>query len=170
MDKAAVLIVDDEEMILDIIRSGLKDEDCRIITARRGEEGLEILKKNDVSLVISDQKMPGLSGTAFLKKVRQLYPDMLTIILTGYADLQLALEAINTAGVYKFMTKPINLVELRVTVRRALEFRQLLIENNRLQNKIKAYEAKLQTLEKQHPGITRVERDTDGNVLLSGAN
>ncbi len=166
MSENTILIVDDEDMILDVITRGLKNDNYCILSARSGEEGIELLKNHDVHLVISDQKMPGMTGINFLKKVKASYPDIITIIFTGYADLETAMEAINSSGVYKFMVKPLNLVDLKITIQRAFEWREMVIERNFLIEKIKAYEAKLYELEVLHPGITQVDRDLNGSVVI----
>jgi len=141
------------------------DDNYSILTATSGQEGLAKLRKNDVSLVVSDQKMPGMSGMEFLKKVKIDYPEILTMMLTAYADIETAIEAINEAGVYKFILKPWDDVDFRITIKRALESLQVIKERNSLMQKVKSHESILKDLEKKYPGITRVERDEDGNVL-----
>ncbi len=167
MDRQNILVVDDDEMVLEVIQRGLQTDGHTVFTAASGEAGLQILRKREAALVISDQKMGGMSGIEFLKQVKINYPDILTIMMTGYADLETAMEAINTSGVYKFLVKPLNIYDLRITVRRALETRRLMKERDLLLNTIKSHEARLQELEKKSPGITRVERDGDGNVVLN---
>lgn len=166
MQTPSILVVDDDATILDMISDGLRHQKHPILTAKSGEEGLAILAKEPTALVISDQKMDGMSGIEFLKRVKAVYPETLTIILTGYADLRTAQEAINRAGVYKFMTKPINIIELQITVKRAMELQALVMERDQLLNRVKAYEARMSHLEKQSPGITKVKRDANGNVVL----
>nr|MBC8362848.1 response regulator [Candidatus Desulfatibia profunda] len=166
MKTHTILIVDDEELILKSISRVLRNENCRILTAPSGEEGLAILKNNDVHLVISDQKMPGMSGLDFLKRVQREYPQILTIMLTGLAELKIAMDAINEAGVYKFILKPWDDNDLKVTVRRALETRELIWERNTLRRQVKTQDAILQELEKIYPDIGKVERDEDGYIVI----
>lgn len=166
MEKETILVVDDEQIILDVLLRNLQVDGYRVITALNGEEGLAKLKRNEVDLVISDQKMPGMSGVEFLRQVKMDYPGILTIMLTGYADVETAMDAINLSGVYKFLMKPINADELRIHVKRALEARQVVMERDALMEKVKGHEAKLKELERRHPGLTMVERDKDGNVIL----
>ena len=161
-----VLVVDDDKTILEIITQALQYDGYAVITAENGESGLEKLAEHNIQLVISDQKMPGMTGLDFLAKVKQEYPEVLTIMLTGYADVEMAMDAINNTGVYKFLVKPINIADLRVTVKRAFELGQLVSERDELVERIKTHEAKLKALEKKHPGITMVERDEDGTVIL----
>lgn len=166
MSTLTILVVDDEYFILDLITRCLTNEKYRILTAQSAEEGLKLLIKNQVHLVISDQRMPGMTGLNFLRKVKANYPDIITIILTGYADIETVLEAINSTGVYKFMLKPMNMIDLRITVQRALEWRQMIIDKDLLSDKIKTYEARLKELERLHPGITDYKTDESGNIIL----
>ena len=166
MRKHTVLIVDDEEMILKSIFRVLRNDNYQILTAQSGEEGLAVLKQYDVHLVISDQKMPGMNGLDFLKRVKSDYPQILTIMLTGQAELEIAMDAINEAGVYKFILKPWNDHDLKVTVRRALEALELICERDSLLQQVKVQDAFLQDLEKEFPGISKVDRDEDGYILL----
>jgi two-component system, probable response regulator PhcQ len=166
MKEHTVLIVDDEEMMLKSIYRALRDEDYQILTAQSGEKGLTILKDHDVHLVISDHKMPGMNGIDFLKYVKRDYPHTLTIMMTGNAEIEIAMNAINEAGVYKFILKPWDDNNLKVTIRRALETLELIWERDSLLEEVKTRDAILQSLEKQHPGISTVERDENGYIIL----
>ncbi|MEA3361119.1 MAG: response regulator [Thermodesulfobacteriota bacterium] len=161
MTKGTILIVDDEENIIKSITRTLMEDGYAIFNAKSGEEGLQKLHIREVDLVISDQKMPGMSGINFLKKVQIDYPDILTIMLTAYGDIETAIDAINEAGIYKFILKPWNETDLRLTVKRALELRQLVMEKYSLLYQVKKRDAILRDLEKKYPGITKVERDED---------
>ena len=166
MKKHTILIVDDEEMILKSIVRVLRNENYQILTAQSGEKGLTVLKEDDVHLVISDQKMPGMSGLDFLKRVKRDYPQILTIMLTGQSELEIAMDAINEAGVYKFILKPWNDNDLKVTIRRALETLELIWERESLLQQVKSRDAVLQNLEKEYPGISKVERDENGYIII----
>lgn len=167
MHTHTLLIVDDDENILKSIKRTFMDDNYDILTATSGQEGMTILKNHNVDLVVSDQKMPGMSGVEFLEAVKKSYPEILTIMLTAHADIEIAIKAINEAGIYKFILKPWDNFDLRITIKRALETRQLVMENNSLEKKIKSYEETFDDLERIHPGITKVERDEDGNVILN---
>jgi two-component system, probable response regulator PhcQ len=166
MKKHTILIVDDEEMILKSIRRALRNEDYQILTAINGKKGLAVLEDHDVHLVISDQKMPGINGIDFLKQIKKDYPRILTIMLTGNAEIEIAMNAINEAGVYKFILKPWNDNNLKVTIRRALETLELIWERDSLLEEVKTRDAILQGLEKQYPGISKVERNENGYIIL----
>jgi diguanylate cyclase (GGDEF)-like protein/PAS domain S-box-containing protein len=105
-DQRTVLLVDDEQGIRSALARLLRSDGYTILDAASGEEGLDLLALNPVQVVISDQRMPGMSGTTFLNTVKQLYPDTVRIILSGYTDLAVVTDAVNRGAVYKFLTKP----------------------------------------------------------------
>lgn len=128
-----VLVVDDEQNILRALARLLIDEDFPLYTANSGERGLELLRSSEhVGLIISDQRMPGMMGTEFLARARDLAPEALRIMLTGYADIQATIDAINKGGAYRYITKPWNDEELLQIIRDALQIFSLAQENKRL--------------------------------------
>lgn len=163
--KHTILIVDAENFFLENIQRLLSDENYNVITASSGQKGLDILKKNQVSMVISEYKIPLMNGLEFLEKVRIIYPDILTIMLTDHADIELAMKAINEAGVYKFLLKPWDDIDFKNTIKKTLESLQVIKERDMLTRKVKTHEVTLKDLEKRYPGITKVERDEDGYIL-----
>ena len=94
-----ILVVDDERDILMVMRLLLRQE-YRVLTAAGGEEGLAVLREQAVDLILSDQRMPGLTGIEMLKQSQQLRPEAIRILVTAYADTQTILEAINVAGIF----------------------------------------------------------------------
>ena len=131
-----VLCVDDEENILNSLRRLLRREGYRLLTASSGNDGLKLLEENDVHLVISDQRMPEMSGTDFLAKVKVEFPDALRIILTGYTDVDSITESINKGHIYKFFLKPWNDQSLKLEIRQALEQYDLIQANKGLHEKV----------------------------------
>lgn len=131
-----VLCVDDEANILSAMKRLLRKEDFHLLTSGGGEEALAMMAQNDVHVVISDQRMPKMSGTEFLKQVRQRYPDVIRIILTGYTDVDSITEAINQGHVYKFFLKPWNDQNLKLEIKQALEQYSLVRSNKELHQKI----------------------------------
>lgn len=127
-----VLCVDDEQNILSSLKRLLRKESYRLLTAASGPEGLEILANNDIDMVISDQRMPGMSGTDFLKQVKALYPEIIRIILTGYTEVDSITEAINEGSIYKFFLKPWNDHDLTLEIRQALKHHDLIKANEDL--------------------------------------
>ncbi len=130
--KHTVLFVDDEENILNSLWRILRKENYNKLKANSGKEGLEILKNNDVQLVLSDQRMPGMSGTEFFAEIKELYPDTLRIILSGYTEINSITDSINKGNVYKFFLKPWNDDNLKLEIQKALEQYDLIQANRAL--------------------------------------
>ncbi|MDA8138560.1 MAG: response regulator [Desulfobacteraceae bacterium] len=166
MPNHAVLVVDDEANVLKALERALRKEKFTLLTAGSADEGLKLLSAREVSIVISDFQMPKMNGLEFLTQVRADYPHILTIMLTGQGDLEVAVNAINEVGIYKFIQKPWNDQDLIITLRRAMESLDLVLERDRLLQKVKSRDAILRELEKKFPGITKVERDEDGSVMM----
>ena len=161
-----VLVVDDEPVIREMLTEALTREPYEILCAGSAEEALSILSQESVDVVLSDEKMPGMDGSEFLAIVRQQYPDTIRMILTGHASLESAIRAINEGEIYRFFTKPCNMVDLMVTIRQALRQKELMAENQRLHQTVQQQSLSLEALEKQHPGITKVKRDARGVVII----
>ena len=115
-----ILLVDDEEAILESLELTLAPE-YRVFTASRGEEGLAILEQEEIALIIVDQVMPGMSGVDILEQVSERSPRTIRMLLTGYADMNSLVRAINDGRIYRYLPKPWEPDELRMDVRRALE-------------------------------------------------
>ena len=120
-----VLLVDDEPNVLEGLTRALHKEAYETLTANSAEEAAGLLEDNTVDLIVSDEEMPGMSGTEFLARVARDYPDVVGIVLTGHPSLPAALRAINEGKVYQFFTKPCNEIDLAITIRRALEQKDL---------------------------------------------
>jgi len=161
-----VLIVDDQPAIRNVLEDALSHEPYDILYAASAEDALGILTRHQVDVVISDELMPGMSGSEFLAVVRRKYPDTIRIILTGHASLESAIRAINEGEIYRFLTKPCNVLDLSVTIRHALQQKDLMKENERLLQIVKQQSISLQALEEQYPGITKVKRDVSGAVII----
>jgi len=143
MNPNTILIVDDEGNILKTLERLMEDEGYRIFFADSGFKGLEIIKHEDIHLVISDQKMPGMDGIKFLYEVKKISPDTIRIMLTGFADVNIAIQAINEGGVYRFITKPWNNVELLSAVKQGIEYYNLQKELGRLNKRIQSQNIEL---------------------------
>ena len=120
MGKYTVMVVDDEEDILTLMTSALENEDYTILTATSGEEALEKLETHGVNLIISDQSMSSMDGLSLLRKVKLKHPDIITIMLTGYAVMDASMDVMNESGIYKIFEKPCSIIDLKSTVNRAL--------------------------------------------------
>ena len=101
-----LLLVDDEEKILSSLERLFRKEGYTILRADSGKQGLNFLKKYTINVILSDQKMPEMTGVEFLSKAKILYPDTIRIILSGYSDLESILDAINKGEIFRFVTKP----------------------------------------------------------------
>lgn len=130
----SVLLVDDEENILRSIQRLLMDEEhIDITTATSGEEALKLIPGlTNLGLIVSDQRMPGMGGAQFLEKAREINSDASRVILTGYADVTAAVDAINKGGAWRYLAKPWNDEELVRVIREGLERYRIIIENRRL--------------------------------------
>ena len=128
-----ILIVDDEPANLRTLARLFRNE-YEVFTAGSGDEALALLGQHDVALLITDQRMPGMTGIELLKKTVPLRPRMVRIILTGYTDVDALVEAINCGQVYRYVAKPWNNEELRITVKRALEHFESYKQRNELES------------------------------------
>jgi len=126
-----ILYIDDEEDNLTVFYSAFR-RNYTIHLASSGPEGLELMKKNEVQLVVADQRMPEMTGIEFLERIKHLYPDCIRMVLTGYTDVEAIIQAINKGRVYRYITKPWNKDELKITIDRALETFNLKQQNRKL--------------------------------------
>jgi two-component system probable response regulator PhcQ len=119
----AILYVDDEEMSLKYFPRAFEDQ-FRILTASNAQDGLKLLEehKDDIGILMTDQRMPGEKGVWLLEKARQLRPQMIRILATAFADMEAAINAVNTGAIYKYVTKPWDPPQLEQTLKRGMEF------------------------------------------------
>ncbi|MGA1867909.1 MAG: response regulator [bacterium] len=169
-----ILLVDDDISILKALKRVLHNEDhirkLTVFTVTNAMEALDIMKNLTIHLVISDEGMPGMLGNKFLKLVKCKFPSTMRVMLTGQASLEVAIKAINEGEIYRFLTKPWDNIELLITVRQALNQYDLEAKNRYLLKKVNQHVVTLQHLEKQYPGITKVEIDHDGGILVPDLN
>ncbi len=145
----SLLLIDDEEAILEIMTMALADEGYDLRTAGSAEEALALLKESpNVSLIISDQLMPGMTGVQFFTQARHICPDALRVLLTGYTDTDAIIDAINSGGIHRYLTKPWRREELLHTIRQMLGKAELMMENRRLDELVKKQNAELVELNK----------------------
>lgn len=130
---ATLLCVDDEPNIVSALKRLFRPHGYRVLTAHSGADGLSILAQEAVDLVISDMRMPEMDGAQFLEQVRARWPESKRILLTGYADVESTVAAINKGEIYRYLSKPWNDQEVLLLVRHALERTQLERENRRLE-------------------------------------
>lgn len=142
----SLLFVDDEPSILSSLKRLFRPHGYRIFTAEGAAAGLDILEKEPVDLIISDMRMPGMDGAHFLEQARLRWPDTLRILLTGYADMESTISAINKGRIYRYINKPWDDNEILLIVREALEHRRLERENSRLNAVVEAQNKELREL------------------------
>ena len=132
----SILLVDDEVRVLESLQRLLED-DFDVHLANSADEAMSVLAEEWIQLVISDQRMPGISGVDFLKEVRQRFPEVIRMIISGYTDSEDIITALNDAGIHQYITKPWDPDNLLLTVRNAINLFQLQRENQRLSVELK---------------------------------
>ena len=167
-----ILVIDDDEIMRDSCYQILTDTCCQVKLAETGESGIEFIKNELFDVVILDLKMPGLSGMDVLKWIKEHYLDIVVIVITGHATIDSAVEAMKK-GAYDFLPKPFTPDELRVIVNRAIEKRNLTLENLLFKHEqstvIQSYQlvGKSDEIKKIHEMIKKVG-PTDSTVLITG--
>ncbi|MCE1241315.1 MAG: response regulator [Azonexaceae bacterium] len=177
-----ILIVDDEASILKSLQRLLRHAPCsygnqhfplEVVTTTSAHEALAFAHQDDFDLFISDYRMPEMDGVEFLKAAKAIQPDAARLILSGYADLNALLRAVNEVGIERFIAKPWNDYELLSAIGQALAHRNLQRENRQLADLVRlemgdksAEELEAERLERIEPGITHVDWGPDGSVVL----
>jgi PAS domain S-box-containing protein len=135
-ERIRILFVDDEEHNLKAFRAAFRRE-MDVLLATSGQEALELLKKEQVHVIISDQRMPGMTGSEFLSIARTRHPISMRMLLTGYADMEAVITAVNEGGIYAYATKPWDENDLRLRIHQAFEVHQLRSEREKLLHQYK---------------------------------
>lgn len=157
--RSRVLMVDDEQSIIASLKRLLRREGYNLHTANSGDEALQIMEEHGpFDLVMSDFRMPGMTGAELLRKVRDRAPDTIRIILSGYSEVHSIIDAINDGAIYKYLTKPWNDEELKLHLRRAMEQRQLKNANAQLAAEVSRQNQKLREL---NQALDRKAQDAD---------
>jgi DNA-binding NtrC family response regulator len=137
METRTILFVDDEKNILTSLRRGMMDEPYNLLFAESGKEALEILEKNEVHVIVTDMRMPEMSGLQLLKIVKEKYPHIVRLVLSGYTQVSTLLTAINQGEIFRFITKPWKLEdEFKSVIVQAIDYYNLHIERDRLAKEI----------------------------------
>ena len=144
-----LLLVDDEENIVSALVRLLRRDGYRILKAGSGKEGLELLAQNAVGVIVSDQRMPGMTGVEFLSEVKDIYPDTVRIVLSGYTELNSVTDAINRGAIYKFLTKPWEDDLLRANIDEAFHRYEMKLENARLARELQEANEELQRINRE---------------------
>ena len=152
-EQRRILVVDDEENILRALNRSLAREGFKVFTFSRPADALEALKELAPDVVLSDHLMPEMTGLEFLKVVRNRAPDTCRVMLTGHAEMQTAIDAINHGEIYRFLLKPWDDAELAVTLTLGLEKLDLERENRRLGALVRIQQMRLDSLARRYPGV-----------------
>jgi len=170
--KAKILVIDDDTSLRRVLEYNLQEEGYEVQAASSGEEGLYLFGQSRPDLVITDMKMSGMDGLMVLKSVKELAPESLVIIITAFGTVDVAVEAMKS-GAYDYITKPFNRDELRLTVKKALQFSGLAEENRRLKSEL-SDKADFRTIVGSSEAMERVfdvirkVADTEAAVLITG--
>ncbi len=143
-DRPRLLIVDDEADVVATLEYLFRRR-YQVLTARGASEALDALEREDVQVILCDQRMPGTTGDQLLSRAREIRPDAVRILLTGYADIQAVIRAINQAGIYRYILKPWDPDELEAVVAQAVDQHNLVRERRRLLEELRAANEKLVT-------------------------
>jgi two-component system NtrC family sensor kinase len=149
IETASLLLVDDDEHVRRALKRVLKRSGCRLLEAGDAEEALRILEGEPVHVVVSDYRMPGMSGVAFLREVKERWPLAQRVLLTGQADTSAIEEAVNRSEIFRFIWKPWDDAHLLVTIQSAIDQYELLGENARLQALLTERNADLERLNRE---------------------
>lgn len=144
-----LLLVDDEASILSALKRQLRGRGYEILTAASGSEGIEILGRHSVDVIVSDQRMPGMTGVEFLRTVKQMFPETVRIVLSGFTELQSVTDAVNEGAIYKFLTKPWEDDRLLEHIEEAFAHKEMANENRRLAQAVRAANLELARANKQ---------------------
>ncbi|OZY32125.1 sigma-54-dependent transcriptional regulator [Pseudomonas lundensis] len=167
-----VLVVDDEPKLCDLLSSALSQNDVQVFTAGNGLQALAILEQQDIDLVISDWRMPGMDGPQLLAEVKQRYPQLPVIVMTAYSTVKNAVQSMRN-GAYDYIAKPFDIDELDITVNKALQFREILRDNARMRAELDEHQH-VDSLIGDSPSFRRVlqaidsVRDSSATILLTG--
>src|SRR3972149_3229672 len=172
MPKHRILIVDDERAMREFLEIMLRKEGYDAMSMESAAKALEFCKENYADLVITDLKMPGMNGVEFTRALKELDPSLLVIMVTAYASVETAIDAMK-AGAYDYFTKPFKLDEIKLNIRNALSFRNLKRENERLRKAIKSRNGianligESHAMEEVHVLIRSISR-AKANVFITG--
>src|SRR4030043_845963 len=163
MGSEKILVIDDSMEILTLFPEYLKGEGYDVETSRDGANGISMMENKFYDLVLTDLKMPGVDGMGVLKYIKDHSSDSICIILTGYGTVKNAVEAVKL-GAFDYLTKPVKMDEITITLKRALEFRDLKRENQNLKNQLKRkykFENIIGGSEKMHHLFETIDKGAD---------
>ena len=154
-----LLLVDDEENIVAALRRLLRRSGYRILTAGSGPEGLELLAREQVDVIVSDQRMPGMTGVEFLRRVKAIHPDTVRVVLSGYTELRSITDAINEGAIYKFLTKPWDEALLLANIDEAFQHKDMIDHARMLDAQLLASNSELARLNSRLQDVLATQRE-----------
>lgn len=164
MNDYCLLIIDDEvEITKSLVRQFRKK--YKVFTTTNAEDGFKILEKENIQVILSDERMPGITGVEFFTKIKDKYPDVLKLILTGYSDIEAVIGAINDGQVFRYVNKPWNPIELDSIIKEAFDKYDLIIQNRKLMDSLRELNRSL-----EEKVISRTRELERLNVKLSELN
>ena len=153
MEKYRLLLVDDEPAILRSLARLFRDNQVDLLFANSGEEALDIIKDNSVEVLVTDNLMPGMTGVELLRRVKDVSPDTVRIVLSGHSEMEAVLRAVNEGEAFRFVLKPWNDIDLKVTVNLALAHYKLTHDNRQLIRELREKSRLLDKIRQLHPGV-----------------
>jgi EAL domain-containing protein (putative c-di-GMP-specific phosphodiesterase class I)/CheY-like chemotaxis protein/GGDEF domain-containing protein len=169
VQQRTLLLVDDDNHIVSSLKRLLRGDGYRILTASGGEEGLLRLAEHAVDVIVSDQRMPGMSGVEFLRRTKALYPDTVRITLSGFTELQSIIDAVNEGAIYKFLTKPWDDELLRRHIKEAFRQKEMADENRRLSIQVAHANAELEALSVRLAALLEAQREQSEQLAASAS-
>ena len=166
MQGRKVLLIDDEPDVLDTLESILTDDGYEVATAHGGQDALDLVDTFPAEIVLSDYMMPGMCGVELLHKIKQRLPHIVPILITGRGDMKISIESINQGEIFRFLLKPWNNEELRMTLQTAFKYHDVILENERLTKTVQKQSSLIDEIEKKYPGISEMKIEEDGTILL----
>lgn len=166
MVRHRILIVDDDKEVRAALKRILASEANIILEADSPKTALTVLDDNSVSVIITDERMPGCSGLEFMRIVKKRYPRVVRIMLTAYANTQTVIKAVNEGEIFRFFTKPWDDVEVVAAVGQAITAVEETELESEIMSRLRERDEDSGKLEGRYPGITRVARDPNGCVII----
>jgi two-component system probable response regulator PhcQ len=167
---ATILLVDDEPYVTQALQRLLRHEPYEVLSAISADKAQKILDSRHVDVVVSDEQMPGMSGSQFLCQVRKQFPHTIRMILSGQASLEAAVRAINEGEVYRFFLKPCNPTDLVFTIQQALSHKRLEEQSRRLLREFQRQAAMIENVKGRMPELMRLHMDDHGAVVVDEAD